>query len=191
MTCPYCNHTFPLTWRRYFKENGRRHVCPRCFKTSRTEFRLLTFVIVLIVYSTCTLPGVILLKRSLGPGWWCLLPLVPALFVIFPLGKMFENRKELKPIDGEAPSDTAFCAECSGVFQVQDMIAHNVLHVCARCKPIFLQKLAEGAKMGSTPATELGRTRLVPLWFWLLLGIVALAAIIMALLFPITGHSPL
>jgi hypothetical protein len=38
----------------------------------------------------------------------------------------------------------AVCAECGGAFNVHNMIAHNGLHVCARCKPIFLQKLAEG-----------------------------------------------
>jgi uncharacterized paraquat-inducible protein A len=54
-------------------------------------------------------------------------------------------------IEGQTPTDTAYCAECQQVFNVQDMIAHQGLHVCARCKPIFLQKLAEGAKLGSGP----------------------------------------
>jgi hypothetical protein len=31
------------------------------------------------------------------------------------------------------------------------MIAHHSLHIYARCKPIFLQKLAEGASIGSNP----------------------------------------
>jgi|SRR3954468_935546 hypothetical protein len=39
----------------------------------------------------------------------------------------------------------AACAECHGIFNVQSMVAINGLHVCARCKPILLQKLAEGA----------------------------------------------
>jgi len=68
---------------------------------------------------------------------------------------MFDDKyKQLKAIEGETMSDTAACAECRRVFSVQDMIAHNGLHVCARCKPIFLQKLAEGAKIGSNPSQQ-------------------------------------
>jgi hypothetical protein len=40
--------------------------------------------------------------------------------------------------------DTATCVQCGGIFTVRDMIAHDGYHVCAHCKPIFLQKLAEG-----------------------------------------------
>jgi len=43
------------------------------------------------------------------------------------------------------------CAECQGMFNIQNMIEHLDLHVCARCKPSFLQKLAEGAKLASAP----------------------------------------
>jgi len=52
-----------------------------------------------------------------------------------------------------APITEAVCAECRDVFDVESMIAHNGLHVCARCKPIFLQRLVEGAKISS--ASEL------------------------------------
>lgn len=45
----------------------------------------------------------------------------------------------------------AICSECGGVFNVQDMIQHGNLRVCAQCKPILLQKLAEGAKLRSGP----------------------------------------
>lgn len=44
-------------------------------------------------------------------------------------------------------ADQAACAECRGVFNVQDMIAYGTMHVCATCKPTFVQKLAEGAKL--------------------------------------------
>jgi uncharacterized RDD family membrane protein YckC len=49
---------------------------------------------------------------------------------------------------GTAPGE-AVCSECGGVFNVQDMIQHGNLRVCAQCKPILLQKLAEGAKLKS------------------------------------------
>jgi uncharacterized RDD family membrane protein YckC len=47
-----------------------------------------------------------------------------------------------------SPSE-AVCAECGGVFNIQDTIAYGNARVCARCKPIFIQKLAEGAKLNT------------------------------------------
>jgi len=153
MTCPYCNHTYPLTWARYFKATTGRHICPHCFKSSRTKFRPLTFGILLIVCLVCSIPGAILADRWVGSHWRGL-GVPPTLIVLLPLARWFESHKKLSPIEGEAPHDTAFCAECQSVFHVQDMIAHQNLHVCARCKPIFLQKLAEGAKIGSVQGRE-------------------------------------
>ena len=43
----------------------------------------------------------------------------------------------------------AVCAECGGVFNKDDMIPHGNVHICARCKPVFMQKLAEGAKLNT------------------------------------------
>ena len=42
-------------------------------------------------------------------------------------------------------ADQAVCAECGGLFNLQDTIPYGGLRVCARCKPVFMQKLAEGA----------------------------------------------
>jgi len=39
----------------------------------------------------------------------------------------------------------ARCVECRGAFPISEMIRHGMAYVCAGCKPIFLQKLAEGA----------------------------------------------
>jgi len=47
------------------------------------------------------------------------------------------------------PPGQAVCAECGGVFNLQDTIAYGNARVCARCKPVFLQKLAEGAKLNT------------------------------------------
>ena len=41
----------------------------------------------------------------------------------------------------------AACAECGRAFDRQDLLAYGSIHVCAQCKPIFLQKLAEGARI--------------------------------------------
>lgn len=40
---------------------------------------------------------------------------------------------------------TANCVECNLVFPVESMIRHKSVYVCANCKPVFMQKLAEGA----------------------------------------------
>ena len=40
------------------------------------------------------------------------------------------------------------CAECHGVFPTDETIPFGNVRVCATCKPIFMQKLAEGAKIG-------------------------------------------
>jgi uncharacterized RDD family membrane protein YckC len=59
------------------------------------------------------------------------------------------------PSPGAAPAaamaggNEAVCAECNGVFNVQDMIRHGNMYVCANCKPIFMQKLAEGARLNT------------------------------------------
>jgi hypothetical protein len=53
----------------------------------------------------------------------------------------------------ESPSEgRATCAECGGAFEVQDMVRHGSLYVCAQCKPRFLQKLGEG--VGYTPDSK-------------------------------------
>lgn len=51
------------------------------------------------------------------------------------------------PITG----NEAVCAQCGGLFQKDDMIAHGGLYVCAGCKPVFLQRLSEGVAPKSPP----------------------------------------
>ena len=35
LNCPYCQHHFPLTWKRYLKAGSGHYVCPRCLGKSR------------------------------------------------------------------------------------------------------------------------------------------------------------
>lgn len=43
----------------------------------------------------------------------------------------------------------AVCAECHNLFAVKDMIRHGGAYICASCKPVFIQKLAEGAPINT------------------------------------------
>jgi len=59
---------------------------------------------------------------------------------------------EVKPID------TASCTECGRVFAADDLIHHETSRICINCKPVFLQKLAEGVEI---------RTSMYYAGFWL------------------------
>jgi uncharacterized RDD family membrane protein YckC len=48
---------------------------------------------------------------------------------------------------GEAPD--AVCVECKNMFPKQNMIRYRDSWVCATCKPVFMQKLAEGAQLNT------------------------------------------
>ncbi|HSY44404.1 MAG TPA: DUF4339 domain-containing protein [Candidatus Acidoferrum sp.] len=52
---------------------------------------------------------------------------------------------------------TVVCAECGKTFPRDETIQLNNASVCAQCKPIFLQRMAEGAPMPSS--TNLWRTK--------------------------------
>lgn len=43
----------------------------------------------------------------------------------------------------------AVCAECGKVFPIDETIRHGNARVCAACKPVFLQKLQEGASVNT------------------------------------------
>ena len=56
----------------------------------------------------------------------------------------------LPPILGTVGGgETKPCFECGKLFSTQDMIRHGDTYVCANCKPIFMQKLAEGLPLDS------------------------------------------
>lgn len=50
----------------------------------------------------------------------------------------------------QVAANQAVCAECNRVFAQDDMVLLEQSWVCAGCKPIFLQRLAEGAPRPST-----------------------------------------
>jgi hypothetical protein len=60
-------------------------------------------------------------------------------------------RDALSPPAAGAPpqfapaSGQAQCCECHGYFSTDEMIRHSDLFICVNCKPIFIQRLREGA----------------------------------------------
>ena len=46
-----------------------------------------------------------------------------------------------------APTDEIVCAECNKIFSKNSAIQYGGVWVCATCKPIFVQKLREGATL--------------------------------------------
>jgi uncharacterized RDD family membrane protein YckC len=44
---------------------------------------------------------------------------------------------------------SANCAECNRVFPIESMIRYKNVYVCGTCKPVFMQKLAEGAQINT------------------------------------------
>ena len=67
------------------------------------------------------------------------------------------------------------CAECGRVFSVQDMIPHGGSYVCAGCKPVFMQKLAEGATVTTGVFAYAG--------FWIRVGAKLLDGLILGIFF--------
>lgn len=43
--------------------------------------------------------------------------------------------------------NTVVCSECGHGFPVDEVIRHGSSYICAQCKPLFMQKLAEGASL--------------------------------------------
>jgi len=52
------------------------------------------------------------------------------------------------PVAPALGANEVVCAECHRVFPSDETIPFGSVRVCATCKPIFMQKLAEGAKIG-------------------------------------------
>jgi uncharacterized RDD family membrane protein YckC len=65
----------------------------------------------------------------------------------------------------------AHCSQCGGFFGVDDMIRHGNAYICAGCKPVFMQKLAEGAEIATGEMCYAG--------FWRRFGAVFLDGIIL------------
>jgi len=94
------------------------------------------------------------------------------------------------PVPPPVNPNEAVCAECGQIFPIDEMIQHGKVRVCASCKPVFLQKLAEGAKINSSTSGELQYAGFwIRLGAWLLDGIIlgVPLMVVMFVLMAITG----
>ncbi len=69
MTCPYCNHVFPLTWRRYFAEPTNKHKCPGCQKVSRLPWSLSYLMLLVLAQSIAGGPLALYALVKFGGHW--------------------------------------------------------------------------------------------------------------------------
>ena len=65
----------------------------------------------------------------------------------------------------------ANCVECGLVFPVDTLIQYRSVHVCATCKPAFMQKLSEGAQINTGEPRWAG--------FWIRVGATLVDAFIL------------
>jgi len=63
----------------------------------------------------------------------------------------FLSAGDAPPSENPPPpgQEEAICAECGKMFPLDETIRHGNVRVCAGCKPVFLQKLAEGARINT------------------------------------------
>jgi len=77
-------------------------------------------------------------------------------------------------LGGPAPAGLASCGECGGTFAQAEMIRVATRFICADCKPVFLQKLKEGALAGGHLDYARVGTRLVAVIIdWIILQVLS------------------
>lgn len=63
-----------------------------------------------------------------------------------------ETSQELAGAQGAEAGELAICSQCGGTFPEDQVIAFEDRMICASCKPMFVQKLKEGASLPLTTA---------------------------------------
>ncbi|EEF60997.1 RDD family protein [Pedosphaera parvula] len=70
---------------------------------------------------------------------------------IHPPGLRMESPPSAPPIVAAPPiaGNEVVCVECGGIFPADHTISYGNARVCAKCKPIFVQKLSEGVALNT------------------------------------------
>jgi uncharacterized RDD family membrane protein YckC len=105
-------------------------------------------------------------------------------------GENFNANAGTPAAGSTSKTSEAVCAECGKIFPVDEMIRHGNARICANCKPVFMQKLAEGAQLNTGDLNYAG--------FWIRAGAKILDGLIIGvpmmvvyfiLIFPIITSS--
>ena len=99
MTCPYCSHSFALTWGRYLAAPLGKHLCPACGR--RSKFKLTFRYSLFLVTAWLVVAALAILLRmfvfhipqgsSRGLGYWVGVFLVGVLAIV-PVDRFLEER---------------------------------------------------------------------------------------------------
>ncbi len=63
-----------------------------------------------------------------------------------------EVSQDLAVVEGDDAGNLALCSQCGGTFPEDQVITFEDRMICASCKPMFVQKLKEGASLPITTA---------------------------------------
>src|SRR5215471_1752109 len=98
MKCPYCNHTFALTWQRYFTSPMGRHTCPSCTKLSQIKRSFLQLSLTAVICWGFAIPFGIFFYHWLG-GFWTILGILLGSLIGMPCDKILDEKfRGLEPI---------------------------------------------------------------------------------------------
>lgn len=108
LTCPFCKHQFPLTWRRYWTSLSGRHVCPSCEQRSKVRtgwpywavyLPLLLISPFAVVAFALGLYGIVVSRHHFNEGisWflgspWLVATLLALWALLFPIDRVFDVR---------------------------------------------------------------------------------------------------
>ena len=173
MICPHCNREFKPTWTyRYYGPRTKLN-CPHCFHSSKVYLSPVAGIVAM-----WAVLGIFVLLVALARLWvrppLCLAAALPVAIFMYPFGRLADFKwGKLKPLGELRRPAIATCAECKSELPVEEMVAHNGLFYCGKCKPVLLRKLIQGSEIGS-PASQRSafRTR----WFWILIFSMLLAS---------------
>ena len=175
MTCPHCNCDFEPTWTANFGSTRTKVTCLHCSKRSFVDLGPLAGLVALwVVLGVSSLA--MLIARQLFGMPLCILAPLPVLLLAYPFRELADHKwGSLRPIGELEPPIVAPCAECGSELGVKEMIAHNGLYYCGKCKPILLRKLAEGSSVSAPARPKLPHQ---VWWFWVCSLLTLLASVL-------------
>ncbi len=156
MKCPYCEHDFPLTWKRYLTSPFGSHRCPQCSRKSRLRWTwryiLVTCACGLLGIGSLAVIGMFLFTYESG----LVAGLVLLILVGIPVDKYYDTHCRVlvgspssdggteRGRDDDAEEGRITCSICQKSHNPNDVVQIGDLSYCVSCKPIAIQMLKEG-----------------------------------------------